>query len=146
MTLALPTATYPEEREAKRQALLNAVESLRGLIEAGIEETEKSGTLPQATVAAFQAAGLFAYKSARVLGGAQADAMTQLDVIEATSRIDAAAGWCIMIGSGTISGIAAFLAEEAFKEIFIDGKFPRAAGAAAASGQATPVEGGYRVS
>ena len=146
MTLALPTATYPEEREAKRQALLNAVESLRGVIEAGIEETEKIGTLPQATVDAIQSAGLFAYKSARVLGGAQADAMTQLDVIEATSRIDAAAGWCIMIGSGTISGIAAFLAEEAIKEIFIDGKFPRAAGAAAASGQATPVEGGYRVS
>ena len=145
MTLAMPAATYPEEPKAKRQALLAAVESLRGVIEAGVEETERISTLPQATVDAIHEAGLFAYKSARVLGGAEADAMTQLDVVEAASRIDAAVGWCIMIGSGTLSGMAAFLSEEAVKEVFIDGKFPRAAGAAAASGKAVPVEGGFRV-
>jgi alkylation response protein AidB-like acyl-CoA dehydrogenase len=145
LTFAMPITTFPEERETKRLALLDAVESLRGVIDAGVEETERIGTLPQTTVDAIHEAGLFAYKSARVLGGAEADAMTQLDVVEAASRIDAAAGWCIMIGSGTLSGIAAFLSEDAVKEIFIDGKFPRAAGAAAASGRAIPVEGGYRV-
>ena len=67
MTLTMPTATYPEEPKAKRQALLAAVENLRGVIEAGVEETERISTLPQATVDAIHAAGLFAYKSARVL-------------------------------------------------------------------------------
>ena len=145
MTLALSAAIFPVEREAKRQALLDAIESLRGVIEAGSDEAEEIGTLPQATVDAIHEAGLFAYKSARVLGGAEADAMIQLEVVEAASRIDPAVGWSIMIGSGTLSGMAAFLGDEAIKEIFIDGKFPRAAGAAAPSGEATPVEGGYRV-
>ena len=104
-------ATYPEEREAKRQALLDAVEGLRDVFVAGSEEAEERGTLPQATVDAIDAAGLFAVKSARVLGGAEADAMTQLEVVEAASCIDPAAGWSIMIGSGTLSGMAAFLGE-----------------------------------
>lgn len=138
-------ATYPEEREAKRLALLEAVESLRDVFVGGSEEAEERGTLPQVTVDAIDAAGLFAYKSARVLGGAEADAMTQLEVVEAASRIDPAAGWSIMIGSGTLSGMAAFLGEEAINEIFVDGKFPRAAGAAAPSGEAKIVDGGYRV-
>lgn len=145
MVTALSVATFPEEREAKRQALLDKVESLREIILAGADEADEIGTLPQVTVDAIHEAGLFAYKSARVLGGAEADAMTQLEVVEAASRYDSAAGWSIMIGSGTMSGMAAFLSDEAVKEIFVDGKFPRAAGAAAASGEAKVVEGGYRV-
>ena len=145
LVTALSVATFPEEREAKRQALLDKVESLRDIIASGEEEAEDIGTLPQGTVDAIHEAGLFAYKSAKVLGGAEADAMTQLEVVEAASRIDAAAGWCIMIGSGTVSGMTAFLCDEAVEEIFVDGMFPRAAGAAAPSGEAVIVEGGYRV-
>ena len=136
MVIALSVATFPEEREAKRRALLDTVESLRDVISSGEGEAEALGTLPKATVDAIHEAGLFAYKSARVLGGAEADAMTQLEVVEAASRIDAAAGWCIMIGSGTVSGMTAFLCDEAVEEIFVDGMFPRAAGAAAPSGEA----------
>ena len=135
LVTALSVATFPEEREAKRQALLDKVESLRDIIASGEEEAEDIGTLPQGTVDAIHEAGLFAYKSAKVLGGAEADAMTQLEVVEAASRIDAAAGWCIMIGSGTVSGMTAFLCDEAVEEIFVDGMFPRAAGAAAPSGR-----------
>ena len=145
MVTALPVATFPQEREAKRQALLDAVESLRGVISAGEGEADAIGTLPQTTVDAIHEAGLFAYKSAHELGGAEADAMTQLEVVEAASRIDAAAGWSIMIGSGTMSGMAAFLSDEAINEIVVDGRFPRAAGVAALTGEAIPVEGGYRV-
>ena len=145
MVTTLSVATFPEEREAKRQALLDAVESLRGVILSGSDEAEETGTLPQSTVDAIHESGLFAYKSARVVGGAEADAMTQLEVVEAASRIDPAVGWSIMIGSGTLSGMVAFLGEEAISEMFVDGKFPRAAGAAAASGEAVIVEGGYRV-
>ena len=139
-------ATFPAQREAKRQALLDAVESLRDVFLAGADEAEKTGTLPQATVDAIYESGLFSFKTAQVLGGAEADTMIQLDVIEAASRIEPSAGWCLMIGAGTLSGMAAFLSDEAIDEIFVGGKAPLAAGVAAPSGEATPVEGGYRVS
>ncbi|MCH7735933.1 MAG: hypothetical protein IH872_00875 [Chloroflexi bacterium] len=138
-------ATFPEQREAKRRALLDAVEGLRGVFLAGADDAEEAGTLPQATVDAIYESGLFSFKTAAVLGGAEADAMIQLEVIEAASRIEPSAGWCLMIGAGTLSGMAAFLCDEAIDEIFVDGKAPKAAGVAFPSGQATPVEGGYRV-
>ena len=137
--------TFPKEREAKRQALLDAVESLREVFEAGADEAEATGTLPQNTVDAIYESELFSFKTAAVLGGAEADAMIQLEVIEAASRIEPSAGWCLMIGAGTLSGLAAFLCDEAIDEIFVGGKAPKAAGVAFPSGLATPVEGGYRV-
>ncbi|MDA0265108.1 MAG: hypothetical protein O3A93_13715 [Chloroflexi bacterium] len=139
-------ATFPEQREAKRQALLDAVENLRGVFLAGSDEAEATGTLPQSTVDAIYESGLFSFKTPEVLGGAEADAMIQLDVIEAASRIESSVGWCLMIGAGTLANMGAFLCDEALEEVFAGGKPPRAAGVAAPSGQATPVEGGYRVS
>ena len=139
-------AVFPEQREAKRQALLDAVESLRGVFLDGADEAEATGTLPQATVDAIYESGLFSFKTAQVLGGAEADAMIQLDVIEAAARIEPSAGWCLMIGAGTLSGMAAFLPDEAIDEIFAGGKAPKAAGVAFPSGQAATVEGGYRIS
>ena len=140
------TVIFPEEREAKRIALLDTVESLRDVFIDGADEAEQTGTLPSATVDAIDAAGLFSYKAAREFGGAEADALTQLDVIEAASRIDPAAGWCIMICSGSQSGMSAYLSEESLKEICVNGKLPRVAGAAAPSGQAKVLEDGYCVS
>jgi alkylation response protein AidB-like acyl-CoA dehydrogenase len=139
-------ATFSEQREAKRQALLDAVESLRNVFLAGSDEAEAKGTLPQATVDAIYESGLFSFKTPQVLGGAEADAMIQLDVIEAASRIESSAGWCLMIGAGSLANMAAFLCDEAIDEIFAGGKAPKTAGVAAPSGEATPVEGGYRVS
>ena len=138
--------TFPEQREAKRQALLDAVESLRGVFLAGSDEGEAAGTLPQSTVDAIYDSGLFSFKTPQVLGGAEADAMIQMDVIEAASRIESAAGWCLMIGAGSLSGMAAFLPNEAIDEIFVGGTAPKTAGVAAPTGKATLVEGGYRVS
>ena len=139
-------ATFPEQREAKRQALLDAVESLRDVFLAGSDEAEATGTLPQSTVNAIYESGLFSFKTPLVLGGAEADAMIQMEVVEAASRIEPSAGWCLMIGAGTLANMAAFLSDEAIEEIFVGGKAPMAAGVAFPSGEATAVEGGYRVS
>ena len=139
-------SSFPEQPEEKRQALLEAVEGLRNVLETGADEAELSGTLPASTVNAIYESGLFSFKTPSILGGAEADAMTQLDVIEAASRIDPAAGWCLMIGAGTLSNIGAFASDEAIGAIFLDGKPPKAAGVAAPSGEAIVVEGGYRVS
>ncbi|PKB78867.1 MAG: hypothetical protein BZY88_16220 [SAR202 cluster bacterium Io17-Chloro-G9] len=138
-------ATFPEQREAKRQALLEAVESLRGAFLDGADEAETKGTLPRSTVDAIYDTGLFSFKTPQVLGGAEADPMIQLDVIEAASRIEPSAGWCLMIGSGSLGNMSAYLSDEAIEEIFSGGIAPKAAGVAAFSGEAIPAEGGYRV-
>ena len=139
-------ATFPAQREEKRLALLEAVESVRERLIAGADEAERIGTLPQDSVDALYDSGLLSFKMPEVLGGAEADLLTQLDVVEAVTRIDPAAGWCLMIGSASVANITAFLPDEAIQELFADGRHPTAAGAFSASGKAIPAEGGYRVS
>jgi alkylation response protein AidB-like acyl-CoA dehydrogenase len=137
---------FPTEREEKRQVLLAAVARVRATLLAGADEAEASATLPPATVQALDDAGLLALKLPAVLGGAEADLVTQLEVLEAVTYIDTSAGWCTLIGAAAIAGPGAFLADEAVAQIFAGGRVPRAAGAFMPSGQAVPVDGGYRVS
>ena len=138
-------ATFPATREKKRLALLEAVGSVRERLQAGTEEAERIGTLPQDSVNALYDSGLLSFKIPAELGGAEADLLTQLDVVEAVTRIDPAAGWCLMIGAASVANIAAFLPDEAIQELFVDGRPPTAAGAFTPSGKTTPVGGGFRV-
>ena len=119
---------------------------VRDVLTAGAEEAEAAGTLPAATVNALYESGLLALKLPQVLGGAEADLLTQLDVLEAVTRIDASAGWFLLIGSASVGGLGAFLPDEAIDEVFAGGRVPKTCGVAMASGRAVPVHGGYRVS
>ena len=83
---------FPYEREEKHRVLMDAVASVRATLEAGAEESERIGTLARASVDALYDSGLFRLKMPHVLGGAEADVVTQLDVLEAVSRIDPASG------------------------------------------------------
>ena len=136
---------FPTERSEKRRVLMDAVESVRVTLEAGAEESERIGTLAAGSVDALYESGLLRLKMPHVLGGAEADVVTQLDVLEAVSRMDPASGWCLMIGAASLGSLGAFLSDDAIEEIFVGGKPPKVAGAAAPSATATPVEGGYRV-
>ena len=137
--------SFPTDTAGKRRALMNAVESVRPTLEASAAESEETATLSQASVDALYDSGLLRLKLPRVLGGAEADPVTQLDVLEAVSRIDPAAGWCLMIGAASLGGSAAFLPDDAIDELFEGGMPPRTAGAFAPYGTAIPVDGGYRV-
>ena len=137
---------FPIDRVEKRRVLMDAVESVRNTLEAGAEEGEKSATLPRASVDALYDSGLLRLKLPHVLGGAEADLVTQLDVLEAVSEIDPSAGWCLMIGAASLGGVGAFLPIEAIEEIFVGGEPPKTAGVFAPFGRATPVDGGYMVS
>ena len=136
---------FPLERKKKHRVLMDAVESVRPTLEAGVEESERIGTLASSSVEALYDSGLLRLKMPHVLGGAEADVVTQLDVLEAVSRIDPASGWCLMIGAASVGSLAAFLPDDSIEEIFVGGKPPKTAGAAAPSATATPVAGGYRV-
>ena len=137
---------FPVDRDARRRVLMDAVESVRDTLEAGAEEGETAATLPQASVDALYNSGLLRLKMPHMLGGAEADLVTQLDVLEAVSEIDASAGWCLMIGAASMGGVGAFLPDDAIAEIFADGKPPKTAGVFAPFGKAAPVEGGYLLS
>jgi alkylation response protein AidB-like acyl-CoA dehydrogenase len=135
---------FPNDRAEKRRVLLEAVDRVRPILTANADEAEAIRTLPAASVAALRESGLFALKLAAVLGGAEADPVTQIEVIEAVSYIDPAAGWTLFIGAGGGS-LCAFLPEEAITQMFRDGRRPTIAGAFKIGGKAVAVDGGYRV-
>ena len=137
---------FPIDREEKRRVLMDAVDSVRDVLEAGAQEGEETATLPWASVDALYDSGLLRLKLPHVLGGAEADLVTQLDVLEAVSEIDASAGWCLMIGAASLGGVGAFLADDAIEEIFAQGRPPKTAGVFAPFGKAAPVDGGYLLS
>jgi Acyl-CoA dehydrogenase, N-terminal domain len=97
--------TFPTDREEKRQVLLAAVECVRDTLRAGADEAEANATLPPATVQALDDAGLLALKLPAVLGGAEADLVTQLEVLEAVTYIDTSTGWCPLIGTAAIASL-----------------------------------------
>lgn len=137
--------SFPRERAPRRAALLAAVERMRDVLVAGAEEAERLRTLPPATVQAFRDSGLLGLKVPEVLGGIEADPVTQLEVLEAVTRLDASAGWCLMVATTAIGLPAGFLPDAAVTTLLADGRVPTAAVAIAAAGVATPIDGGYRL-
>ena len=137
------STTFPVDRDQRRRVLMDAVDDIRPVLEAGCQEGEKTATLPAASVDALYQSGLLRLKLPLVLGGAEADLVTQLDVLEAVSEIDPSSGWCLMIGAASLGSIGAFLPGDAIEEIFDDGRPPKTAGVFAPMGTAVPVDGGY---
>ena len=134
---------FPRDRDEKRRVLLDAVASVRDTVAACSDESERLGTLAPAAVEAIREAGLFTLKLPQALDGAEADPVTQMEAIEELAYIDAAAGWCLMIGATAIGRPGAFLCDDAIAKMFAGGRIPTAATATAISGEAIPVEGGY---
>lgn len=139
-------------RSPERDTLLAAVEEVRAVALAGADEAERLRTLPEATVGALRASGLFTVGAPRELGGAECDPLTQVEVFEAMSRIDTSAGWCLLIGAMCTALAGAYLGDHAVSRIFERGRtaphgaWPITAGLISPAGMAERVPGGYRVS
>jgi alkylation response protein AidB-like acyl-CoA dehydrogenase len=142
----MTTPAFPRDPAARRAALLGVVEKMRDVLVAGAEEGERLRTLPPATVQALRDSGLLALKVPESLGGLEADPVTQLEVLEAVTRLDTSAGWCLMVATTAIGLPAGFLPDAAVATLLVDGRVPTAAVAIAPTGFATPVDGGYRLS
>jgi alkylation response protein AidB-like acyl-CoA dehydrogenase len=137
---------YPKDREALRLVLLDAVESVRGAAEAGADEAESLGRLPDSVVQALDASGLFAMKLPAELGGAEADPITQIEVIETMAGIEPSVGWCMFIGATSIGWPGAFLPEESIPRVFNSDHVPHVAGVGGVRGRGVAVDGGYKIS
>ena len=95
--------TFNTEREAKRRFLLSAVDQIRDVVRNTADEAEKSRTLPGVLFDAMYETGLFWMKLPEVLGGAEADPLIQVEVLESLARLAASAAWNVMIGSQSIA-------------------------------------------
>ena len=133
------------DRAATRRALLDAVERVRPAVSGGADEAERLRTLPASTVTALRDSGLLALKLPAVLGGAEADPVSQIDAIEALTAIDPSAGWCLMVGATTAALPGVFLGDDAVGVIFDGGRMPLAAGCYMPTGHAVAEPGGFRV-
>lgn len=135
---------FPTERKAKLDSLLQRVESVRETVMANAAESERIGTLPKPSVDALYEAGLFALKFPECLGGAEADPVAQIRVIEAMARYDTSAAWCMMIGATSAARPATHLTDASLDTFMPNGRVPLSASVGSSGiGKAVQVDGGY---
>jgi indole-3-acetate monooxygenase len=125
------------------QALLQAVEDIRPIIEEHAESAEAERRLPAVVYDAMHRAGLFAMLAPRAHGGLELHPVEAMQVWEAVARIDSATAWNLAMNQA-ISAYAAWLPAEGARELFRDGP-PTTAGALNPPAAATRVDGGWRI-
>jgi alkylation response protein AidB-like acyl-CoA dehydrogenase len=135
---------FPVEREANREFLLAAVDSIHDTLAANRDKTEGLRTLAPESVAALAESGLIKLKAPREVGGAEAHPVVQMDVIEAVAKADPAASWCMLITSAVAGANLARLPDEALNEV-MSGGFPFMVGSLKPGGSARKVDGGFRI-
>ena len=137
--------TFPEEHQAKRKVLLDAVDSISDILEEQGPKNEANQTLTPETVKAIRDAGLFRLKLAHQWGGAEADPVTQMEVLEKLAYYDLSSAWCTMVGPTAIAALGTFLPEEGVNQVFKNEHTPTAAISFYPAGTLTPEGDGYRV-
>ena len=136
------TVMSEPRRSSERAALLAAVERVRPTALAHTEASERGRTLARPVVDALRESGLFGMAVPRALGGAECDPLTQLEIFEAMSRVDASAGWSLMIGALTTALAGAYLPARGRAQIFA-GASPICVGLQQPAGVARRAPGGY---
>lgn len=132
-------------RAATRSALFGAIEAQRDKLAAQCDSDEQLGTLSPASVEALVACGALRMKLPMVLGGFEADLVTQMEVLERLAMINPAIGWCAMVGATSLAMPGAYLADAGVACMFADGRIPRAAIVVTPSGVARPSDDGFVV-
>lgn len=111
------------------------------------KRSEELGKLAEPVAEALHSEGLLGMWVPRsVRGGAELDPVTSLEVIESVSYGDPSAGWVLMAASLAIGTGAAYLKEDAVKELFAGARLPVIAGQGTRPGKAVPKDGGYLLS
>src|SRR5262249_20322681 len=99
------TEAFPRERATKRQFLLDAVDSISETLRASGARSEESARLAPEAVDALVRTGMFSLKLAEEMGGAEADPITEMLVLEALAYHDLTSGWCTMVGATAIASL-----------------------------------------
>lgn len=130
----------PSPHEAELVARATA---LQPMVRKAADEAERERRLPAEVARAMAKAGLYRVSAPHSFQGAEASPRTQIEVIEAISYADGAAGWNLMIGIESFGLVSLGFPKGA--ELFSD---PLAilSSSTAAFGRAELVDGGYEVS
>jgi NAD(P)-dependent dehydrogenase (short-subunit alcohol dehydrogenase family)/alkylation response protein AidB-like acyl-CoA dehydrogenase len=139
-------SAFPSEHEVLRSRLLASVKTIADRIAGSAPESEISRALAPEAVTALRSSGLIAMKSPRSVGGAEAHPLIQMDVIEALTRIDPAAGWSLLITSGIAARVFSSMSEDTVRKLRGEGSFPFFAGSLRPAGIARAVKDGFEVS
>jgi indole-3-acetate monooxygenase len=138
------TTTMPTESD-DFSAIHGQILKLAPLIEAHSEHSEQQRHLCNDVAQAMAAAGLYRVAVPASLGGGQAHAITQIKTIEAVSEIHGSTGWNLMIGIENMGILGAVYDHQVTQKLYSDPALI-IAGSLNPLGQATRVDGGYRVS
>ncbi|HZF30302.1 MAG TPA: acyl-CoA dehydrogenase family protein [Gammaproteobacteria bacterium] len=107
---------------------------------------DKQGRLHDTVVDALHREGLFGMWTPKsVRGGAELDPVSALQVIENVAYGDPSAGWVLMAAALAIGTGAAYLGDEAVRELFGGDRLPVIAGQGTRPGTAVPESGGFRL-
>jgi alkylation response protein AidB-like acyl-CoA dehydrogenase len=126
------------------QTLLAAAQHIAPVIRAYNQEAEHRGRLSKPALDALADASLLRMLTPRSLGGLEVDPLTCARVIEEVSRFDSAAGWSLVNILGW-AWLCARLPDRGAEEIFRSNPNGIIAGPFHTPMQATPVDGGYRI-
>ena len=129
----------------KRRTLLDAVEEIREVLASCVDASETGATLADPAVQALRDSGLYKMRLPAELGGAEADLVTQMEVLESLSYIDPASGWCAMVGSANVAALGAFLPDAGIERVFPGDFVPFVASSFYPAGTAVSENGGYPV-
>jgi alkylation response protein AidB-like acyl-CoA dehydrogenase len=136
---------FPREPTAKRKLLLDAVDGISGTLRASGPRSEELGTLAPDAVDALIRTGMFRLKLAAEMGGAEADPLTEMLVLEQLAYHDLTSGWCTMVGATGIASLGTFLPQAGLDRVFKNGHIPTAAISFFPAGRAVRDGQGYRV-
>ena len=115
---------------------------------------DQHGQLAEPVVEALHTEGLYGMWVPRSLGGAELDPVSSLQVIENLAYGDPSTGWVLMAAALAIGTGAAYLGDEAVKELFpvpsgvggTGSRMPVIAGQGTRPGHAVPHDGGFLLS
>jgi alkylation response protein AidB-like acyl-CoA dehydrogenase len=136
---------FPKEQAAKRTYLLDKVTSIAETLRASGPKSEELGTLAPEAVAALRDSGMFRLKLAYEMGGAEADPVTEMLVLENLAYHDFTSGWCTMVGATGIASLGTFLTPTGLAKVFTGDQIPTVAISFFPAGRAVRDGDGYRV-
>ena len=142
--MSVKNPTIPTAKTEKHQFYMEAISHIAPLLRKCAVENEQIGTLSQPVVAALQNSGILRLKLAEELGGAEADPILQMELLEGLAYHDLTAAWVTMVGATGISVLGAYLPDAGISQIFANG-IPRASVMPAPTAQAEAFAGGYRI-
>ncbi len=137
---------FPKERKANRALLLEAVDGIGATLSESGPRSEELGTLAPAAVKALRESGMFRLKLANEMGGAEADPVTEMLVLENLAYHDFTSAWCTMVGATAIASLGTFLTPAGLAQVFKDDTIPTASISFFPAGRGVREGNGYRVS